>query len=282
MITAPAVFVSVPAFAACAIPSEASTATRTTRTPLERRRPRTSSISAFLCSNSGASLAWRETTERRPCCGEKFSRTYVDGQSRGSSGEPVQRARAPRPLGAPLTCVSQRTSRLHVAPEVGGIDGLAAQRLVEPLGLSEREGLGEQTARDADEPRLVGDARPQAPEAVVDDPRVVERELREVVDRVPARLAVGGRVLRERLGRRRAPCRRSRAASRAGRGPARRRCAAAPGRPSRRRSSRAACARRSARATRTRRRTRPAARTCRAGAPRAAAPAARTAGRGAG
>ena len=60
--------------------------------------------------------------------------------------------------------------------------------------------FGEQASADADEPVLVGDAGSEAPEAVVDDPGVVERELGEGVDGVPAGLAVGGSVLGERLG----------------------------------------------------------------------------------
>ena len=94
--------------------------------------------------------------------------------------------------------------------------------------------------------------RAQPPEPVVDDRGVVERELGQRVD-------AGARTRRGRPAAppaapraARAPCRRSTAASRAGRAPGRRRCAAARGAPSRRRSSRAACARPSARATPTR------------------------------
>ena len=173
----------------------------------------------------------------------------------------------------------EQTGRLHVAAEVGRVDRLAADRLVEPLRLAQRELLREQPAADAHEPRLVGDPGAQAPEAVVDDPRVVERELGQRVERVPARVALGRGALRQRLRARRARGTRSRAASRAGRGRAPRTCAAARGAPSRRRSSRAACAPRSAPATPPRRRSRRAGRTCRAGAPRAGARAGPTARR---
>ena len=88
---------------------------------------------------------------------------------------------------------SEQAGGPDVAAEVRRVDRLAAQRLVEPLGLGQREAVREQASGDAHEPVLVGHAGVQSPEAVVDDPGVVERQGREAVDRVPARLAAGGR-----------------------------------------------------------------------------------------
>src|ERR671916_3233892 len=124
-----------------------------------------------------------ELSSRPAACGTAKS-VSVDARSARSTREPVQRPRPSRALCSPLSGISQRTSGLHVAPEVGGIDQLAAKRLVEPLCLREGERLGQEAARDADEPRLVGDPCAKPPQPVVDDPRVVEGQLGERVDRV--------------------------------------------------------------------------------------------------
>ncbi len=123
----------------------------------------------------------------------------------------------PRALRAHRARVLEQPGRTDVAAEVGGVDRLAAQRLVELLGLAQRERLGQQRERLAHEPHLVRHARVQAPEPVVDDRGVVERELRQGVDRVPGGVAVGRALLRAASRAGRAPCRRSTAASRAGR-----------------------------------------------------------------
>ncbi|CAA9531787.1 MAG: hypothetical protein AVDCRST_MAG30-3859 [uncultured Solirubrobacteraceae bacterium] len=120
---------------------------------------------------------------------------------RGRAATAVELARATGALGVQGARVLEQPGRLHVAAEVRRVDRLAAQRLVEALGAAEGEGLGQQAAADGDEPRLVGDARPQAPEPVVDDRRVIERELGQRVDGLPGRVAVGRPLVGKRLGR---------------------------------------------------------------------------------
>ena len=56
----------------------------------------------------------------------------------------VELARAARALRVPLARLLEQAGGAHVAAEVRGVDLLAAQRLVEPLRLAERERLGQQ------------------------------------------------------------------------------------------------------------------------------------------
>src|SRR5918992_6353593 len=88
-------------------------------------------------------------------------------------------------VGALLAGVGEQAGCLDVATEVRRVDRLAAERLVELLRLAEGEAVGQEAASHAHEPALVRHAGAQAPEAVVDDPGVVEREGWELVDRVP-------------------------------------------------------------------------------------------------
>src|SRR3954464_14416803 len=113
--------------------------------------------------------------------------------------EPARRAA--RPVRAPLAGVMQQPGGAHVAPEVGGVDRLAAQRHVEPLCLPEREAPWAQPPGDAPDPPLVGPPRAQPPQPVLDDPRVIERQRRRTRRRVPARVAPLRAALRQRLGR---------------------------------------------------------------------------------
>src|SRR6478752_2650613 len=67
----------------------------------------------------------------------------------------VQPAGPSRPFRPLRAGVLQQPGGPHVAPEVGGVHDLAAQRLVQLLGLAQRERLRKQRERLAHEPHLV-------------------------------------------------------------------------------------------------------------------------------
>src|SRR4051794_3129596 len=79
---------------------------------------------------------------------ENLSRISVEARSAAACSQSVQASGPSWPFGASVSGVSQRTGRFHVAPEVRGIDILAGDRLVQPLGLAQGEDVGQQAAGD--------------------------------------------------------------------------------------------------------------------------------------